>query len=441
MESGIRKIGTTSNHLAKSILLEESGSPTIVRLTIVFIAMIVGIFICWAIYAEVDEVAVSVGETLPMGKVQLVQSIAGGVITEIRVKNGQLVEKGDVLIRLDPTITRSELDQTVAKNDVLLVQKERLNALLKGVEPNFSSFSKMPEIVQAEKNEFNGIRRYRETNRELFRNRIAQQQVALKEITGQEKALLEQDKILQEEIAMRKVLYEKKMNSKIVMLSLERRNSELSGEIEAIKPKKEQIYEKIKEIRSQQTEFEQQNNQTLLKELSGIEEKLAGLREDITMKREASNHMEVMAPVSGVIHNLQINTVGGVVSPGGQVLEIVPRDRALMAEIQISTQDIGHVHKGAKVSLKFNTYNYSIYGTIEGELIDISASTVLDRTGKPYYKGIVKLPKNHLGNDPKALPVLPGMTLQADIKTGQKTVMQYLLKPIFKSAGEAFRER
>lgn len=441
MKSGIRKIGTTSNHLAKSILLEESGSPTIVRLIIVFIALIFGIFLYWAINAEVDEVAIAVGETLPVGQVQLVQSIAGGVITEIRVKNGQLVEKGDVLIRLDPTMTRSELGQILAKRDVLLVQKERLNALLKGVEPNFSAISKMSEIVQAEWNQFIGIRRYKETNQELFRNRIAQQQVALNEIIGQEKALLEQDLILQEEIAMRKVLYEKKLNSKIVLLSLQRRTSELHSEIEALKPKKEQVYEKIKEIRSQQAEFEEQNNQTLLKELSGIEEKLAGLREDITMKREAASHMEIMSPVSGVIHSLQINTVGAVVSPGSLVLEIVPRDRALMAEIQISTQEIGHVHQGAPVNLKFTTYNYSIYGTIIGELLEISAYTLLDRAGKPYYKGIVKLPKNHLGEDPRALPILPGMTLQADIKTGQKTVMQYLLKPIFKSAGEAFRER
>ncbi|MBF0228829.1 MAG: HlyD family type I secretion periplasmic adaptor subunit [Desulfamplus sp.] len=441
MKSGIRKIGDTSHNLAKSILLEETGSPTIVRLTIVFIAFIFGIFIFWAINAEIDEVAIAVGETLPLGQVQKVQSIAGGVVTEILVENGQFVEKGQPLFNLDPILTQSELSQTLDRENVLLIQKERLTALIDKREPDFSSFAPMPHILQVENNILTSTKINYNTTHELFQNRISQQQAALTELNEQKKALLEQEKILKEELSMREKLFEKQLNSKIILLSLKRQISQLQGELASLPPKREQILKKIEELKNQAAEFDQKNHETYLQELNVVEKALTEIREEITRKRETAGYMEIHAPKSGIVHALQINTIGAVVAAGGLLLEIVPKDQVLRAEIQISTKDVGHVHPGIPVTLKFNTYNYSIYGTLEGELLEVSATTVLDRIGNPYYKGIVNLPHNYLGNDPKLFPILPGMTLQADIKTGRKTVMQYLLKPVFRSASEAFREK
>ncbi|MBF0205274.1 MAG: HlyD family efflux transporter periplasmic adaptor subunit [Oligoflexia bacterium] len=183
---------------------------------------------------------------------------------------------------------------------------------------------------------------------------------------------------------------------------------------------------------------------TLLTQKAALNEldiRLAQIRESLKKTERMKTNKLIISPVEGYVHGLQLHTVGGVVAPGKTIMEIVPKEQKLVAEIKISSRDIGHVTINSPVLLKLSTYDYGRHGGIEGILKDISASTLLSNDGMPYYRGVVRLLKTHIGNDPRQHPVIPGMTLSAEIKTGEKTIMEYLLKPIYTSAKEALRER
>lgn len=354
-----------SRHLAKSILLEETGSPMMIRLVILFSCGVVATFMIWAMTTNVDEVAVATGEVVPTGQVQKVQHLEGGIIADIFVMDGSFVEKDQTLIRINTDVIMSQLKQAQAQQQALLVQKERLVALIQGVKPDFSKAGKaISEFTEDQKRIFEHIQGLRRARRAALQSQI--------------------DQLRLEELAERS---------------------------------------------------------TLLTELSQVDEELTQVREVISRYQRKISHSNIRAPISGIVHGFTGYTIGGVVPPGATIMEIVPKDRKMIAEIQISSRDIGHIKIGQSVILKFTTYDFSRYGGLDGRIREISAMTFLDRQGNPYYKGIVLVDKSYIGTNPRTNPILPGMIVQADIKTGSKTVMEYLLKPIFVSAKQALRER
>ena len=176
-------------------------------------------------------------------------------------------------------------------------------------------------------------------------------------------------------------------------------------------------------------------------DLAQVNEELVQIREVIKRQEEKIEKTSIRAPSSGFVHRLKAHSIGEVIAPGTTILEVVPQDHDMLAEIEISSRDIGHVKLGQPVKLKFTTYDFSRYGGIEGTLKEISATTYLSPAGNPYYKGIVLFTKSFVGSNPQTNPILPGMTVQAEIRTGDKTITEYLLKPIFASAKQALRER
>ena len=186
---------------------------------------------------------------------------------------------------------------------------------------------------------------------------------------------------------------------------------------------------------------EEQAREQALAELSESANELIQVEEALIEAKDRVRRLDIVTPVRGIVKGLRVHTVGGIVPPGEVISEIVPLDEELIIEAKIQPRDVGHVRFGQPVTVKVTTYDFARFGGISGELKDVSASTFLDEQGEPYYKGIVSLDKNYVGSDPGQNRVMPGMTVQADIKTGKKTLFSYLLKPVYSSVSTSFRER
>ncbi|MBF0352837.1 MAG: HlyD family efflux transporter periplasmic adaptor subunit [SAR324 cluster bacterium] len=366
MKKNIKLGDKESRYLAKSVLLEESGSPVIIRLIIVFCTVIVFVFIMWANNTVIEETAVAPGQVVPVGKSHRIQHVTGGIVSELYVQESTPVTEGQVLLKFNTDMVMSELQQYTTRQDSLMLQKIRLESLIEGKIPNFSQITtEHQDFVKDQQRIFAHLESYQRSLRTVFQNQNDKYRADLDDLAEQRKMIME---------------------------------------------------------------------------LSAVNEELFHTGENVKRIKEKLANLSIKSPVNGVVHGLKLYSPGEITGPGEVIMEIIPLNTLMIAEIQISSRDIGHVRIGQGVTLKFTTYDFSRYGGMKAELDEISPSTFLDRTGNPYYKGIVKLPNSFLVSQ-ETTPILPGMTLQADIRTGEKTVMEYLLKPIFASAKKALHER
>jgi adhesin transport system membrane fusion protein len=431
-----------SEHLSKSVLLEESGNPVITKLVTWFAALSLAGFCFWAAVTPINEVATAKGEIVPTGQLKKVQHLEGGVITELLVAEGDIVDKGQILMKLDPLASTSQLNETEASLRALENRRKRLEAVIDGAEPDFSKDEDSGrEHVSYQSKLFVQSLINKRTNRRVLESQIAQQQAALDELATRNKALDRQVRLFKEELRLRRQLFKKGLSSKTIVLALERQASERQGELMEIPQKVIGVEKKIDEIRAQMEKVDGEIVEEALKELTSIEEEKVRLQEVKTRQQQVLQQTEIRAPVAGLAHGLKAHTVGGVIAPGAVVLEVVPEDETLLAEIEIQTKDVGHMVPGLEAHIKFDAYEFSRYGGVEGKLLEISPTTFQNDAGIPYYRGIVVLDRAYIGEDTDNLRVRAGMTLVADIRTGEKTVADYVLKPIYLSAKSALTER
>ena len=240
---------------------------------------------------------------------------------------------------------------------------------------------------------------------------------------------------------MRKTLREKGLSSKVLYLETQREYTAVIGEQAENARRRRQAHAAIAEVTSRLAELETRLRNDALAEMGALTVELAQVDEAKAKLEDRLARLEVHAPVRGIVKGLGVNTVGGVIAPGQAILEIVPVEAELVVESRLSTRDIGHVEVGQPVTVKITTYDFGRYGSIPGRLQSISASTFEEEGEEPYYKAVIALERNHVGADPLRNLVLAGMTVQADITIGEKTLLSYLLKPVYKSVSEAFRER
>ncbi|MBF0143945.1 MAG: HlyD family type I secretion periplasmic adaptor subunit [Magnetococcales bacterium] len=426
----------SARHLTKSILLEESGNPVLTRLVAIFGLSIILLFVVWANFARIDEVAVALGKVVPLGHVQVVQHLAGGTIAEILVKDGDRVDEGQTLLRLDTFVNRSELAETETRRRALVAQLERLRAFLDGREM-------LTAVDQLSANEGRILAEAiasRDRDRALYEEQITQRREELKELAIKERTLSRQRIAIAEEKVMREKLHEKGYGSKVNALALERQMADIEGELAQIPAKRNRIMAQIEEVRRQVERSDGTVREKAVADLAKAEEELPKTIEQISRLEEKIRTADIRAPAAGIVHGLTVHTVGGVVAPSASILEIVPARRNMMAEVHIQPKDVGQVHPGQDVMVRFIAYDFSRYGGVPGRLEDISATSFDEANNVTYYKGIVSLERDHVGDD-ASRKVLVGMNVQADIRAGEKTVLDYLLKPIRASSQQALRER
>ena len=439
----VRRGDRQTRFLAQSVILEEAGSSGLIRIAMVTIAVVICAFLVWSAVTNVDEVAIASGEVVPTGQIQSIQHLEGGIISEILVQDGEEVEKEQVLIRLDPSAAAAELNQMKARRTGLELQRERLRALGTGSEPDFSFVgSEYSQLVDDQVTIYQSAIEALENRRKVVVTQIEQRKQELALLEEREDTLSRTSDLRLEEYEMREDLFRRGLTTRISYLDAKRALNETRGELANLIVERQQTQESLAEQETRLEEIDTDAKEQSLAEMGAVTNELSQVNETLSRLFDQVRRLEISAPVRGYVKGLQVHTVGGVIPPGAVIMEIVPTDKELVVETKITTRDVGHVRVGQPVTIKVTTYDYARYGGISGELRDVSASAFVDEaTGDPYYKGMVAMDRGYVGFDPEKNRVKPGMTVQADIKTGRKTLLEYLMKPVVSSVKTAFRER
>lgn len=404
-------------------------------------------FLGWSYFAEIDEVTRGEGQVIPSSKTQVVESLEGGIVKELMIREGASVNKGQILLRLDDTGFSSDLGELEAKRRSLSVQVERLRTEANNPDAETLGFSKelrelVPSVVENEITLFN-IRKSALNNQiSLLEERYTQRKQELGELLEDKKRYQRGLEIAQREFAIKEPLAKRGIVSKTDVLRLERELSDLKGQLasteQAIPRVEASIREAERLIDEQKLSF-QQNAQTELNaklaELSIVDQSLKGATDKV-------ERTDIRSPVTGIVNKLHTNTIGGVVRAGEPMVEITPIEDSLLVEVRVSPKDIAFVHPGQKALVKLTAYDFTIYGGLDGKVEIISSDSIKDaETKESFYLVTVRTEQSILRTGKESLPIIPGMVAQVDIITGKKSVLDYILKPIVKARREALRER
>ncbi|WP_142850190.1 HlyD family type I secretion periplasmic adaptor subunit [Telmatospirillum sp. J64-1] len=439
----IRRGGRQIRYLAQFVLLEERGMSWLASLAVAIVCAIVLAFLVWAHFMQVDEVAVTTGSVVPRTKVHVVQHLEGGIVQDVLVRDREMVEAGQPLVRLHPVQAEAELEQVRARQVGLRLRAERLRAFAEGREPDFSfADDRYSHLVRDQIDIHRANLERWSTRRAVLLGELAQEQAEMDAASRQITATRSQLALLAEEVEMRRTLFDAGHATKIAFFEISRQHAAMESEISRLEGQRETAQRSVEELRERLIDLDSNMRQDALGELGTVTAELSQLNEAIGRLEDQVRRLDVLSPARGFVQNLQVRNGGAVVPAGGLLMEVVPVDDELLVEAKLSPRDIGHVHEGQPVTVKFATYDFVRYGSVPGQLESVSATTYVDeKDGQPYYRGLVRLDRSYVGNDPDQNAILPGMTVQADILTGQKTLLQYLLKPIHVSLTHAFRER
>ncbi|MFJ4349116.1 HlyD family type I secretion periplasmic adaptor subunit [Pseudomonas sp. NPDC089401] len=423
-------------------LIEDA--PRVVRLTIWGVIAFFLFLIVWASFAPIDEVTRGEGKAIPSSKVQKVQNLEGGIVAEIFAKEGEVVEIGQPLLRLDETRFISNKGETEAERVAMALRVERLSAEVEGTPLKIDDKLREAAPSQASSEESLYASRRQQLNDEVngLQQQLVQKQQELREFNSKRAQYASSLQLLRQEIGMSEPLVAKGAVSQVEILRLRRSEVETRGELDATQLAIPRAEAAVMEVQSKIEETRGKFRSDALTQLNEARTDLNKATATTKALDDRVNRTLVTSPVRGIVKQLLVNTIGGVIQPGSDIIEIVPLDDTLVIEAKILPKDIAFLHPGQEATVKFTAYDYTIYGGLEAKLEQIGADTITDDDKKTtYYPIRLRTDKSHLGSDDKPLQIIPGMVATVDIKTGKKTIMSYLLKPIIKARTEALRER
>jgi adhesin transport system membrane fusion protein len=424
-----------------SAILEQSPK----KMSIVIKLWLVTLFgfIIWASFASIDEITRGSGKVIPYGQNQIIQNLEGGIVEAILVHEGQKVKRGEVLLKINNLKSISSSKTNTMSYNELLAKSLRLYAEanelpFKGIKTDDKELAKQIELAKrlydSDKLEF-------QAKDNALIQQIEQRKQELREAKAKINSLKKSLSFVTEEIAMTEPMVKEGIKSKVDFLKLKREANGISNEIEAARLSLPRLQSAIKEYRNKRIEAKQEFINRAKKELNEVTAEMARLKTQQVAYNDQVNRTMVKSPVDGIVQKLFVNTIGGVVKPGADLVEIVPTNEKLYLEIKIKPSDIAFIHPGAEAMVKISAYDFSIHGGLKGKVVNISPDTITDKEGNTFYLIHIETDKNYLGSKEHPLEIIPGMTATVDIVTGKKTVMQYILKPILKSKQYIFTER
>ena len=415
-------------------------TPVKARGLLYLVSIVLFLLIVWAYFAEIDEVAKGDGKVIPSQQLQVLQSYDGGIVQNILVEEGQTVEAGQVLLRVDPTRFLSNLEENTTQFAALAAKVQRLSALTQGSPLRFNRelFKKAPKIVENERKLYNSNLAELDEVAAGSDSRITQRRQDVEE----ERASLSQYEnmlvLSKKELAVTKPLLASGAVSEIEILRLERQIVELEGNITKSNVAIERGLNAIEEVIIAKEESRLKLINRWNQELTDATAEMARLQKSQTSLQDVVSQADIKSPINGTVQRLLINTVGGVITPGSEVVELIPQDDKLIVEAKISPKDIAFIRKGQPAILKFSAYDFSIYGGMSAEVQHISADAITNDKDETYY--LIRLATQKNVTD-ESWTILPGMIVQVDILTGKKTVLNYILSPLFNVTSSALRER
>lgn len=442
----IRKTNNTlprarARFLAQAIQLEESNHSSTINIAIYSTLFLIIGAIFWAWSTTVTEVAISQGEVIPAGLIHNIQHLEGGIIKKINVRNGSKITKNNLIIQFSPHLLQLEREQLFVKKAALNLEMERLHALFEGREPNFYAFNeKYPILTKKQNIIFKGQKFSHESELNVIDKQINLKENELKRQKNQAKSIQRELKLLKEQVAIRKKLSREKIVSRTELISSQSNLASTESEYRTIQDGVFIAESALEEAHLHRLQISAQFIEELELQAGDVASQLAEINQILLKLDKKTLELSIYAPITGIVKGLTVNNINGVVEPGQVILQIVPTNDEMIIEAKILPQDIGKINVDQDVRVKFDSFDPARYGTINGTVLQLSASTYLDDQNEPYYRAEIKLEKNYVGNDSSKMKIIPGMTVQADIKTGSKTILEYLMKPVSRGFGNAFTE-
>ena len=414
--------------------------PLRARYLVRIAAIVVVLLIAWAAFAEIDEVTRGEARVVPTSQVQIVQSVDGGVVDEILVREGQLVQAGQLLLRVDPTRFVSNLGESRTMQLALQAKAERLQALIQGrpFTPSPELQRNAPQFVAQERAAYDAKRAEMSAQIGITQSQLGQRQQELNEARARKEQAERSLELTQRELEATRPMVRSGAVSEVEVLRLERDVARLRGERDQSAAQISRIQAAIAEAQRRIEEVQLNARSQMSAELSDTLSRLSAMAEGGRALEDKVLKADLKSPVRGTVKRLHVNTVGAVVQPGREVVEIVPLDDALILEARIAPKDIAFLRPGLEAMVKFTAYDFAIYGGLRADVESIGADSVVDDKGNAYYLVRLRTRQASLG---EGLPIIPGMVAQVDILTGKKTVLAYLLKPVLRAKANALSER
>jgi len=425
----------------------KSRPPRLALYVILLVAGFLTAATVWSAWAQIDELARAEGKVIPSSKMQIIQSAEAGVLTEILVRSGEQVKKGQQLLRLDDTNTSSSAGEVQAKVSALQAQVARLRLENSGdlnagytCPPEVAASA--PAVCENEANLLTARKQTLDQGKQVLLARVEQRQRELNQTLSEQQRLTQSYELTSQQLKLLEPLAKKNLVSQTDYIRSQREASDAKGQLDEIVQSIARLEAALSEARLQVDQADLQFRQEALTDLTTRLAELSGAEEALRGATDRVSRTDIRSPVDGIVNNLAVNTIGGFVSPGEHLIDIVPLEDTLLIEARLKPSDVAFVLPGQPVDIKFSAYDFSIFGGLRGEVQGVSPDSITDPdTRETYYRVLIKTGEARLHYNDQQLPILPGMISTVEIITGKKTILQYLLKPINKARDEALRER
>ncbi|MGL4634881.1 MAG: HlyD family type I secretion periplasmic adaptor subunit [Beijerinckiaceae bacterium] len=413
------------------------------KTTTIALTGLVAAFCGWAAMAKVEEVTRGEGKIIPASRIQIVQNLEGGIVRQISTKEGAVVNAGDVIINIDTTGAGSSFEERREKLIGLRAVVARLSAQAEG------TALAMPDDILTDRPKL------AHEQQELYTNRIREIEAALAgfdlqasqrrqeivEVKAKIQNLTKSVQIAKDEIDLTRPLVQRGAAARIELIRLEARLNETSGALEAATLAVPRVEQALAEVITKRREKELNEKAEVRQQLAEARVQTSALEQSIKGDADRVERADVRAPVTGLVKTLHVSTIGQIIKPGMDIVEIVPTDSALIVEARVRPQDIAFLRPNLDAIVRLSAYDYTLYGTLKAKVEHIGADSITTEKGETYYLVRARTDRAQLQKDGKNLPILPGMVASMDILTGEKTILNYLLRPLSRMRNEALRER
>lgn len=423
-------------------VLEDS--PRKLRIVLKFWLITVFIFLLWAWLMPIDELVRGSGKVIPGGENQMIQNLEGGILSGIMVKEGQKVKEGDILLKIDNVKTAANYESSQYKAGELRARIVRLKAEATGgsFSPTEDDLKKYPMKIAEERNLYMSDQENLRSQIQGLRDEYAQKQNektdALGRIREQKQALT----LIKEEVAISEPMVAQGIKPRVEFLKLQREMSDISQKYNSLVTSIPGLDAAMAQINSKIREAQSQFRMKAQLDLNEAMTQFQTVGAESSAYEDQVSRTSIKSPINGIVQKLYVNTVGGVIKPGDNLIEIVPTEGGLLVEAKVKPSDIAFIYPGQKATVKVTAYDYSIYGSLNGKVLTISPDTVTDeKNNEVYYIVRLQTDKKYLGSKEKPLKIIPGMMVNVDIVTGKKTILEYIFKPILKVKQYTFSER
>ena len=428
------------NELEAATRMKPSVASHFMLLTVV---SLVAAFFIWAATSEIEEITHGNGQVVPTQEIQVVQSLEGGILTELLVGEGEIVKKGQILMKVNDTAVASEERGTEARTLALKAKKSRLDAeaASKPYTVPQEIVEKFPDIARNEQALYRSRQQELSNAKSILDNKINSARADSREVQAKINRLSESRRLLNKELVITKRMVAKKAVPQLEEIRLNREIANVSGQMREATQKKSGLNAELKGAQRERADREDKFKSQVLGELNDIESQISQLSESLTVMGERVDRAEIKSPVDGIVNKIAIKTIGGIIEPAMQLVEVVPLDDNLKIIARVTPQEIAFLRPTQETNIKISAYDSQLYGSLKGKLVRIGANSVNDNDGNIFFEVEVRADQNYLGTKEKPLPITPGMVADIEIITGDRTILSYLAKPVLRAKDKALTER